>query len=126
MERMKGNRKQENLAAPPSQRTVSVSEYASGGTPTSQSIDTCDLAFESCLVLSSSRVQLPTVEEVQQTLKQALERLEMAHSNEDKELRQVQQSITTTVDNTETLQKELKTAADEVLRAVICPIITSC
>ncbi|ELR11247.1 GCrich sequence DNA-binding factor-like protein [Acanthamoeba castellanii str. Neff] len=76
------------------QRSVSVSEHASG-------------------VLSSSRVQLPTVEDVQKTLKQALARLEQSCSNEEKELREVKSSIATAESNTEALRKSLKTASED-------------
>jgi multidrug resistance efflux pump len=74
-------------------------------------------------VLSSSRVQLPTVEDVQKTLKQALARLEQSCSNEEKELREVKSSIATAESNTEALRKSLKTASEDV-RSHLC--VVSC
>jgi len=57
---------------------------------------------------------MPSVEEVQKSLKQALERLEVSHDNEEKELRQVKSSISTAESNAEALRKQLNATSEDV------------
>lgn len=100
-----------------SQRSVSVSEHATGGAFLTQRILSPTIYCDQrsfIVVLSSARVQLPSVEDVQKSLRQALERLEASHSNEEKELHQVKHSVATSESNVDDLSKQLNIASAEV------------
>jgi len=95
LEKTKGRRKEDIAAndAASTKSQISVPEHARG--------------------VLSSRTQMPSVEEVQKSLKQALERLEVSHDNEEKELRQVKSSISTAESNAEALRKQLNATSED-------------
>ncbi len=66
------------------------------------------------IVLKGDTRKVPTVEEIQRTLHQALEKMQLSHTNDERELAKVKHSLNACESNEQNFKQELQRATEEV------------
>ncbi len=72
------------------------------------------LTFGIYIVLKGDTRKVPTVEEIQRALHQSLEKMQLSHTNDERELAKVKHSLSACESNEQNFKQDLQRATEEV------------